>query len=224
MAPKNPARGAKSSFVTKKDGSVYQIPTPEDYWKNNDPNIPGTLFTLRAFCKKYVECGYNALIAAKALGYSDTHAERVAERWMAHPRFEEYVQLVTKSAFSAGRYSPDRVITELAKVAFANVRDFIEFDEDGSVRLRSDIDRDALAAVAEIQQTFVKGKPVIKLRFYDKLGALEKLAKYFGILSERAQAAQSDMDEAEVLKRLEVLAERLRKKVRGDDGEIKAAN
>lgn len=225
MAPVKPKRGTKSVVVTKPGREPYQIPTVEEYWKNNDPNLPATLFTLRTFCKYYVQHGYNAIAACKAMGYSDSSMERIAERWMAHPRFEEYVQLVTKSVFSASRYSPDRVITELARLAFANIKDFIDFEEDGSVRLKKDIDRDALSAVAEIQQTFVRGKPVIKIKFYDKLGALEKLAKYFGVLGEKSQIVNTEMDEAEVLKRLENLAEKLRKRVdKEDNHETKKAN
>ena len=69
----------------------------------------------------------------------------------------------------------ERVLQELATIGFARAEDYLELVE-GQPRLK---DVDTLAAVASVETTS-KG---IKVRFYDKLKALELLGKYLGIFS-----------------------------------------
>jgi len=74
--------------------------------------------------------------------------------------------------------SPKRVMEELAAIGFARATDYLCVREDELVLRSTDtLSDEAGAAIATIEQT----KSGIKLKFYDKLKALELLGKHFGI-------------------------------------------
>ena len=72
----------------------------------------------------------------------------------------------------------ERVTAELVAIGFANAADFLCL-QDGQAVLKDPQDLQAGAAVASIETT-AKG---IKVKFYDKLKALELLGKHLGMFS-----------------------------------------
>jgi phage terminase small subunit len=89
------------------------------------------------------------------------------------------------------------VLIELARIARANVLDCIRFGDDGAAIVDlSQLDRDQSAGLSELTIEEVaagsRGRPAVKrtrFRMHDKLAALDKLARHFGLLRERAVAA-----------------------------------
>ncbi|MEE8545168.1 MAG: terminase small subunit, partial [Alphaproteobacteria bacterium] len=84
----------------------------------------------------------------------------------------------------------DLVIAELASVAFADMGDFLSFDEDGEVRLDlSNLPPYATAAIKDLtQEVFTEGKGEdarqvrrTKLKLHAKIPALLELAKHTGV-------------------------------------------
>lgn len=76
------------------------------------------------------------------------------------------------------KITPKRVVEELAAIGFAKTTDFLRVS-DGELTIR---DTDALskadqAAIASIERSSTG----IKLKFYDKMKALELLGKYMGM-------------------------------------------
>ncbi|MBR2937741.1 MAG: terminase small subunit [Oscillospiraceae bacterium] len=71
------------------------------------------------------------------------------------------------------KISPERVLQELAAIAFARVPDYM--DSDGTLKLG--LKPLQGAAIASIE----KGSAGVKVKFYDKMKALELLGKHFGL-------------------------------------------
>ena len=86
----------------------------------------------------------------------------------------------------------DLVIAEFASVAFADMGDFLSFDEDGEVRLDlSNLPPGATAAIQDVTQEVYPGgkgdsaRPVrrTKLKLHSKIPALLALARHTGVLN-----------------------------------------
>ena len=71
------------------------------------------------------------------------------------------------------KISPERVLQELAAIAFARVPDYL--DSDGN--LKGSLKPLQRAAIASVE----KSSTGLKVKFYDKMKALELLGKYLGL-------------------------------------------
>jgi hypothetical protein len=100
------------------------------------------------------------------------------------------------------RVSQDRVVQELARMAFSRINDILDWDGE-RVRVRSIEEMgDAAAAIANIQVTtdrFEKGDGVflvrtrVLLRLHDKIRPLHLLAKHLGLFEEGAAEDPDDV-------------------------------
>ena len=78
-------------------------------------------------------------------------------------------------------FTPNRIITEIAKVAGVNMADFVSIDNEGNPHIDlSGVKRRQLAAVSAVEGPLVEDGRVMKapkIRMHDKLKALDMLAK-----------------------------------------------
>ena len=88
----------------------------------------------------------------------------------------------------AGRkVSPKQIIRELTAIAFARVPDCMVI-EDGDVRLKEGLKPLQRASIASIEKT----SSGVKVKFYDKLKALELLGKQVGLFEGKGSKEQTD--------------------------------
>lgn len=82
----------------------------------------------------------------------------------------------------------EEVLEEIRAISMAKATDFLEI-RDGSLEIRStaELSQQAAAAIAGVERT----SNGLKLKFYDKLKALELLGKYLGLL-DSANSLQSE--------------------------------
>jgi phage terminase small subunit len=102
-----------------------------------------------------------------------------------------------------------RVVAELARIGFSDIRQVVDWGP-GSVTVRdsASIGDDAAAAVAEVGKTATG----IKVKLYDKVGALEKLGRHLGMFKDKVEVAgagggpiKADLPPNELMRRLAFL-------------------
>ena len=71
------------------------------------------------------------------------------------------------------KITPEKIINELAAIAFARVPDYMDIEGN----LKSELKPSQRAAIASVE----KSSTGVKVKFYDKMKALELLGKHFGL-------------------------------------------
>jgi phage terminase small subunit len=129
---------------------------------------------------------FNARQAAIRAGYSPAAA---ANRGYELLHFCAPVMSRVEAALAARErrtlVTADRVLKEIARIAFADMRHYLAEGKDGiTLRPLSSLSDDDAAAVAEIR---IAGKSAAprRIKLYDKRGALELLARHLGLIGRR---------------------------------------
>lgn len=142
--------------------------------------------------------------AALAAHYSKTMARTKAYQWVSNskqnpkPYVYAAIQEAIKKREERTQIEADRVLQELAIVGFADMKDYVDIGEDGSVQLKpwDQMPEGASRAVSKVKEkkrimTSAEGdgKEIIvevttEYSHYDKVKALELLGKHLGIFKE----------------------------------------
>ena len=131
----------------------------------------------------------NATQAAIRAGYSEKNAAKIAYQLLDKTRVREAIQKAQNERAKRTQITADRVVDELAKIAFSDPRDLMEWGPNGVVlKDSSSLTEEQAASVAEISM----GKDgTIRLKKHDKVKALELLGKHTGAWTEKLQAELS---------------------------------
>lgn len=137
--------------------------------------------------RRFIEEYFKDLNPSQAMlraGYAKPEPGRL----MANPQVRRVIEERTARRLARHEATADNVIAELARVAFADVRDLMEWGPDGAVPRESrELSPDAAAAVAEVSVN----RGSVKVRKYDKIKALELLGRWLGLFTDRLQAEVS---------------------------------
>jgi phage terminase small subunit len=127
--------------------------------------------------------------AAIRAGFSARNADSIASRLVKKSQVLEAIEKKRSERLRKIGVRADRVLTEIARVAFSDLRKL--YKEDGSLKLPGEWSDEAAAAVAgvEVFEEFSgrgEDRTLIghtkKVRSYDKVKALELLSKHLGII------------------------------------------
>jgi phage terminase small subunit len=138
----------------------------------------------------------NATQAAIRAGYSAKTAHSQGPRLLENVDVAAAIQVALDERAERTGVTQDRVIAELAAIAFADLRDVATWDADGELAMRTaaELSDEAAAALREIRSTtstvvFRDGgerSTVYKgVKQHDKLRALELLGKHLGMFREK---------------------------------------
>lgn len=139
------------------------------------------------FCKEYL-IDFNGSRAAKAAGYSEKSAPTTANDILNYPYVQKYLTYLISARAKRLEVTADKVVQEIAKIAFHNVEDLLDYF-DGNV-LFNDLDQMKFPEIIKnitIKEITRNGKrfgQIAKIEVYDKVKALELLGKYTAIFEE----------------------------------------
>lgn len=138
----------------------------------------------------------NATQAAIRAGYSHRSAGTIAAELMANPEIKTALDAAKADLRKRTEVTQERVVAELAKLAFSNIEDFTHLTTDGDPVIDlTKADRDQFAAITEITTedfTDGRGKDArdvkrVKIKLADKRAALVDLGKHLGMFVDRSQ-------------------------------------
>nr|DAU56385.1 MAG TPA: Terminase small subunit [Caudoviricetes sp.] len=152
--------------------------------------------------KRFVEeylIDLNATQAAIRAGYSAKTANEQGARLLVNVSIQKAISRAMTARSNRTNISQDRVVNELAKIAFMNIADLI--DQHGN--LRDNVSRDDMAGIEWIRSKGVETENgyvrETEFRVTSKLKALELLGRHLGMFTDRVelsglQAEQGKLD------------------------------
>lgn len=154
----------------------------------------------RRFVDEYL-VDLNATQAAIRAGYSAKTAGQIGERLLKKVEIQEATQQRMKDRSRRTEITQDRVLQELAKIGFSDIRRAVSWgaaapDPEGddpplnSVWLvpSEEVDPDTSAAISEISQT-AQG---IKIKLHDKRAALVDIGRHLGMFKDKLEVTGKD--------------------------------
>jgi phage terminase small subunit len=138
-----------------------------------------------------------------------------AARMFGGDRVSAYLDARRRQIAERLEVTPERVLGELAKLAFANAKDYFKWGP-GGVRLRDhdELDAELAAAVAEVSETTTQHGGSVRLKLHDKKGALELLGRNLELFTDRTKHDAGD-NWADILNYVQDFNERARSRNTG---------
>jgi phage terminase small subunit len=161
-----------------------------------------------AFARAIVE-GSSGRAAYGAAGYraKGAAADANASRLLGNAKVSSRIAELKGVAAQASTVEATRVLDELAKLAFANMADYMRVGPDGDPVLDfSKLTRDQAAALVEVTvEDYLDGRGEdarqvrkVKFKLADKRGPLTDLGKHLGLFKERVEHSGPDGGPVEV--------------------------
>lgn len=163
-----------------------------------------------AFVAEYL-VDLNATAAAERAGYKNPNKQ--GPRLLVNVGIANAIGEAQAARAQRTEITQDRVLKELARIGFADIRAMFEWDAERAVFVPSrDLTDDQAAAISGVESETVtyttedgvtETKVKLKLKTYDKLGALEKIGKHLGMFKDGAGLIDvSTWEEPEFLERV----------------------
>jgi phage terminase small subunit len=125
----------------------------------------------------------NATQAAIRAGYKEKSARQIATENLAKPYIQNIVLQRVQQIQERVQITQDDVITQLARIAFSDMKNYVSFGPNGvEIKLQDEFDGTIIAEISDNRQGNNK-YPKVKL--YDKLRALELLGKHLGMFNSK---------------------------------------
>lgn len=145
-----------------------------------------------AFVREYL-IDLNASAAARRAGYSVRTADAIGRENLGKPTIAAAISEAQQKRADRTEVTADRVLKELARIAFFDIRKL--YSDDGTLKNPRDLDDDTAAALTgiDIQETVIpggEGAPTIttrKAKVIDRTGALTLAMRHLGMLKDRIE-------------------------------------
>lgn len=144
-----------------------------------------------AFVYAYIETANASEAYRRAYDVSKMSSAAIeveACRLLANPKVTLSIETLQAQHRKRHDVTIDRLVQELANIAYANPKDYFQWGPDGvKVKDSTELTEQQAAVVAEVSQTVTPGGGTIRVKLSDKQSAIEKLAKHLGMFIDRKE-------------------------------------
>ena len=142
----------------------------------------------RRFIEEYL-IDLNATQAAIRAGYSPDTAKSIGSENLTKPDIQARIAKAMAERSRRTGVNADRVVMELAKIAFVNASDVIDAE---TATLKPDAAPEDTAAIQSVKvKTFGEDGLEREIKMADKLKALELLGKHLGMFKDKVELSGS---------------------------------
>ena len=147
----------------------------------------------KAFIEEYL-IDLNATQAAIRSGYSPDTAKEIGCENLTKPNIKAAIDKAMAERSKRTGICADRVLQELAKIAFVNPADVIDVEDASILANPTREDTACIQSVKVKSMDTDKGSSIEReVKFYDKKAALELLGKHLGIMNDKLDL-NADLD------------------------------
>ena len=137
----------------------------------------------KRFANEYI-IDLNATQAAIRAGYTSKYANTNANKLLQNTTLAEYIQGLMDERSRRTLVTQDKVVNELANIAFADISSFLKVKNNQVEVFDTDsIQHEMLAAIAEVKESNYG----ISIKLHDKLKALELLGRHLGMFKDKVE-------------------------------------
>lgn len=143
----------------------------------------------------------NATQAAVRAGYSARSAKQVGYENLTKPYIQSAIQDYQKQLAVEAGVTPEKIVKELAKLAFLDINDL--FDSDWNLKNASQVPNHVKAAITSVSKTTTTaGSSTVKVTLTNKLGAIDLLGRVLGIFNQdkNRENESKDIERIEIIK------------------------
>lgn len=150
----------------------------------------------KRFCEEYLT-DLNATQAAIRAGYSEKTAHSIGHENLIKPEIQEYIQERQKQLQNRLNITQERVLQELAKIAFVDIREV--FGPDNQLHDIRQLDDDTAAALASVKSNEIVREGMVigetkEVKFHNKISALDLLGKHLGLYEKDNSQKKSEVN------------------------------
>jgi len=151
------------------------------------------------FCEEYI-VDLNGTQAAIRAGYSKKTAHDIACENLTKPNIKKCVTELKEKQQNRTQITADMVINELALLAFSDAGNL--FTDDGGLKHISSMPEEVTRTISEVTSRFERARgsddgevaEIVKIKNYDKKGALDSLGKHFGIFEKDNTQSKTEIN------------------------------
>lgn len=143
----------------------------------------------KRFCDEYL-IDLNATQAAIRAGYSPKTACEQASRLLANVKVQDEIAIEMAERSKRTGINQDRVLMEIAKMAFVNIDDVIDLD---TAKVKRTATKEDLACIQSVKIKPTEFGTEREIKLCDKKSNLELLGKHLGMFKDKVEL-EADMD------------------------------
>lgn len=152
----------------------------------------------KRFSEEYL-IDLNGTQAAIRAGYSPKTADVQASRLLTNANVQSYISTLQRRRSQRTRITADRVLKELASVAYSDISEVTPYSNNGvtlndSKTLPKRV-RAAVQSITFVETTKPDGTVTVKksVKMYDKIAALQSLMQHLGLLKPEPVATKEEL-------------------------------